>query len=103
MQFKLDIGYLGIAEELSVPVAPVGYAWLLARNQNPQLDLWQPDGSHPTEIGTYLAACVFYAVIFRQSPKGLTYLATLPTETAQFLQQIAATTVLDDPAQWNLP
>jgi hypothetical protein len=30
MQFQIDIGYLGIAQELNVPVAPVGYAWLLA-------------------------------------------------------------------------
>ena len=103
MQYQIDIGYLGIAQELGVPVAPVGYAWLLAWGQNPKLDLWQEDGSHPTEQGTYLAACVFYAVIFRQSPEGLTTLAGLPKETAQFLQQIAATTVLVNPAQWNLP
>ena len=72
------------------------------QGQNSQLDLWQADGSHPTEQGTYLAACVFYAVIFRQSPKGLTYQAGLTKETATFLQQIAGTTVLDNAAQWNL-
>lgn len=103
MQFQIDFGYLGIAQELKVPVAPVGYAWLLARGQDSQLHLWQEDGSHPTEQGTYLAACVFYAVIFRQSPEGLTYLAGLPEETANFFQQIAANTVLHNPAQWNLP
>jgi hypothetical protein len=102
MQFQIDIGYLGIAQELSVPVAPVGYAWLLAMGQNSQLDLWQADGSHPTEQGTYLTACVFYSVIFRQSPEGLTYLAGLKKETATYLQKIAASTVLDNPAQWNL-
>jgi hypothetical protein len=102
MQFQIDIGYLGIAQELSVPVAPVGYAWLLTQGQNSQLNLWQEDGSHPTEEGTYLAACVFYGVIFQQSPKGLTYQAGLTKETATFLQQIAGTTVLDNAAQWNL-
>lgn len=102
MQLQIDSGYLGIAQELSVPLAPVGYAWLLATGQNSQMDLWQADGSHPTEQGTYLAACVFYAVIFRQSPQGLSYQAGLSNETATFMQQIAATTVLDNPAQWNL-
>ena len=58
-----------LANQLIAPVAPVGYAWLTAWLQNPQLDLWQADGSHPTEQGTYLAACVFYAVLFRQSPE----------------------------------
>lgn len=103
MQFQVDIGYLGIARELSAAISPVGYAWLLAKGQNPNLDLWQADGSHPSEEGTYLAACVFYAVIFRESPKGLTYQAGLSKETATFLQQISASTVLDNPAQWDLP
>jgi hypothetical protein len=62
MQFQVDIGYVRIAQELTVPVVPVGYTWLLVRGQNPQLDLWQEDGSHPTDLGTYLAAGVFYAV-----------------------------------------
>jgi hypothetical protein len=102
MQIQINIGYLVIAQELKVPIAPVGYTWLLAKGQNPQLDLWQEDGSHPTEQGTYLAACVFYAVIFRQSPEGLSYKGNLPEETVLFLQQIATDTVLNDPAQWFL-
>jgi hypothetical protein len=102
MQFQIDIGYLEIAQELSAPVAPVGYAWLLAKGQNSTLDLWQADGSHPTRQGTYLAACVFYASIFRQSPEGLTYLGGQSKDTAMFLQKIAGTSVLDNPAQWNL-
>jgi hypothetical protein len=102
MQFQIDRGYLKIAHELSTAVAPVGYAWLLAAGQNPRLTLWQEDGSHPTLQGTYLAACVFYAAIFLQSPVGLSYRADLPKETALFLQQIAGNTVLNNPADWNL-
>jgi hypothetical protein len=103
MQFQIDRGYLEIARELNVGVAPVGYAWLVARRQNPQLELWQDDGSHPSAQGTYLAACVFYAAIFRQSPEGLTYRAYLPNETAAILQAVAATIVLKNPKQWYLP
>ncbi len=97
MQSQIDQGYLLIAQELSAPVAPVGMAWSRARRQNPQLDLWQADGSHPTQEGTYLTACVFYSVMFNQSPEGLTYLGGLPKETAQSLQAIAANTVLYNP------
>jgi hypothetical protein len=102
MQFQIDRGYLQIAHELSTAVAPVGYAWLLAAGQNPGLTLWQEDGSHPTLQGTYLAACVFYAVIFLQSPVGLSYRADLAKDTVLFLQQIAENTVLNNPADWNL-
>ena len=97
MQFQIDNGYLGIAQELNVTLAPVGFAWLMVRRQSPQLDLWQADGSHPTEQGTYLAACVFYSVIFKKSPEGLTFTAQQPIETAQLLQKTAAETILTIP------
>jgi hypothetical protein len=102
MQLQINYGYLGIAQELDVPIAPVGVAWSTIHSENPQLDLWQQDGSHPTEQGTYLAACVFYAVIFRQSPEGLKYHAGLSNEIAESLQTVAASTVLNGPRQWNL-
>jgi hypothetical protein len=102
MQFQIDDGYLGIAAELNAPVAPVGFAWLTALRQDPKLELWQADGSHPTQQGTYLAACVFYAAIFRQSPEGLAFRADLSKDVAESLQTVAANTVLDALGQWNL-
>jgi len=103
MQLQINQGYMTIANQLIAPVAPVGYAWLTAWLQNPQLGLWEPDGSHPSEMGTYLAACVFYAVIFRQSPENNSYLGHLTAATARYLQSVAAATVLSNPSQWNLP
>lgn len=103
MQFQIDQGYLRIAQELGVRIAPAGAAWLAARQQYPTLDLWQADGSHPNEQGTYLAACVFYVTIFRQTPEGLSYMANLPQENAHRLQTIAANIALQNPSQWNIP
>lgn len=103
MQSQIDTGYQQIAKELNVPIAPAGYAWFMAKRQNPQWNLWQDDGSHPNEQGTYLAACVFYAAVFRQSPEGLTYTAHLPQETAHAMQTIAANIVLKNPKLWYLP
>jgi len=103
MQEQIDQGYLGIAQELNVGVAPAGYVWWAAKGQYPELALWQADGSHPSEQGTYLAACVFYATVFRQSPAGLSYRGGLPEVTAQLLQEIASKTVLTDPQQLHLP
>jgi hypothetical protein len=103
MQTQIGEGYLAIAEELGAPAAPVGYAWMTARMQDPPLDLWQADGSHPNKEGTYLAACVFYTVFFRESPDGLAYTAGITRETARQLQRIAGETVLNNPEEWNLP
>jgi len=102
MQSAIDDAYLAIAGEQHAAIAPVGYAWqaLLAQEASP--GLWQDDGSHPTAKGTYLAACVFYAAIFRESPAGLTYRGDLSDVEASKLQEVAAATVLTDPAarQW---
>ena len=101
MQSAIDDGYLAIAAEEQAAVAPVGVAWSTMLNQ-PHPGLWQDDGSHPTTAGTYLAACVFYATIFHQSPRGLTYRADLSPVDAAMLQTIAADTVLSDTRKWGL-
>ena len=93
MQTQINYGYMTIARDLNVPTAPVGAAWGAALQEHPELTLWQEDGSHPTERGTYLAACVFYAVIFHENPNSLTYRADLSRETAEALRAIAAKTV----------
>jgi hypothetical protein len=102
MQTAVDQGYAGIAAQLAVGVAPIGPAWaaVVARGGGGQL--WQPDGVHPTVAGTYLAACVLYASLFRESPVGLGYLDGLPAAEASSLQTAAASVVLSDPARWGL-
>jgi len=49
----------------------VGPAWMLVREKRPELELYISDGSHPSAAGSYLAACTFYATLFRASPVGL--------------------------------
>ena len=102
MQQQIDAAYLLIAQELNVPVAPVGFTWYVVRHDHPDIDLWQADGSHPSLAGTYLAACVFYASIFRQSPEGLSFHGGISTEQALALQAAAEDNVVELGAQWGL-
>ncbi len=102
MQSAIDSGYLAIASEVHAAVAPVGFAWWSVVGLEQQPGLWQGDGSHPTRKGTYLAACVFYAAIFGESPVGLGYHDGLSADEASRLQQIASSTVLGNTAAWGL-
>lgn len=102
MQAAVDTGYLGISEELGAPVAPVGAAWQSLLAEQPSAQLWQSDGVHPTSEGTYLAACVFYSVIFHQSPVGLGYHDGLSPGQAATAQQVAESVVTTDPSRWGL-
>jgi hypothetical protein len=88
-------GATEIAEELDALVAPVGIGWQRALAQEPEIGLWDADGSHPSESGSYLAAAVLYATILGSSPEAISYDGELPTERALFLRQIAAKVVLD--------
>ena len=37
----------------------------------PRARLYQEDRSHPTSLGTYVAACVFYGTLLDRSPEGI--------------------------------
>jgi hypothetical protein len=103
MQAALEQGYLEIGNELNLRIAPVGTAWWNVLRSNPRLNLWVNDGSHPTKEGTYLAACVFYAVIFDESPEKIDYTAGIDDDRAETYQTMAAATVQPYMDLWNLP
>jgi len=70
-QAALTYAYMKIAKELQAIVAPVGIAWQEARMGESELSLYLEDGSHPSGSGSYLAACVFYSLLYEKSPLGL--------------------------------
>ncbi len=70
-QAALTNAYMKVAKETKSVVAPVGVAWAEIRTDAPEIELFVADGSHPSQAGSYLAACVFYATIFGRSPEGL--------------------------------
>jgi hypothetical protein len=99
----LAVAYISLAKKINAKVAPVGIAWKNALDANPELILHTEDKSHPTPIGSYLTACIFYSTFYNSSPEGLTgkiiindeKIVDLSDEDALFLQKIAWETVLD--------
>jgi hypothetical protein len=93
--------YQNTARNLKAHLAPVGSAWdaILKLNQN--LVLHHRDGRHANPMGSYLAACVFYSVLFDKSPEGLPgsffhkgkQWLDLDKDTAALLQRTAWETV----------
>jgi hypothetical protein len=74
-------------------VIPAGLAFAKAIARRPELEFYQPDKRHPTLIGTYLAAAVTYAVIYKRPAAGNSYRAGLDASLAAFLQGVADDTV----------
>lgn len=71
MQSEITNKYTELAEKINAVVVPVGLAWQRARTLRPNLPLYDADQSHPSPLGTYLNACVFYGVLTQKSPIGL--------------------------------
>lgn len=68
MQDQLDSVYTELANETHALLAPVGQAWKRALAVSPQPRLFIEDGSHPSYAGSYLAAAVFYSLIYDVQP-----------------------------------
>jgi hypothetical protein len=93
-QRAITEAYESIGSEIGATVVPVGVAWetFLARCKSPILH--DKDKSHPTLAGSYLAACVFYAVMFAGSPTDLGVgVDGLSDQDAQILRQAAQAAV----------
>ena len=86
--------YTSIGEELGAIVVPAGVAWERVLERTPHPVLHDKDGSHPTLAGSYLAACVFYAVLFDDNPESVTAdVKGLSADDAQVLRTAAWETV----------
>ena len=94
VQTQLSLGYRTIAEELDALLIPGGEVFETARKQVESLELWGEDGQHPSEEGTYLAACSAYALLFQESPAGNSFVGDLSETVAGNLQEIADAVIL---------
>jgi hypothetical protein len=91
-QADLNAAVDAIANEIDALVVPVGPAWEVAQRELPGIALYEDDGSHPTALGSFLAACVFYARLFDDGVNGEDVAHRLGIEpaTAQTLQSLAS-------------
>ena len=91
---QLANAYRRLGKQLGVVVVPVGLAFALAADEIPAVVLHDQDHIHPSLEGTYLAAAVFYAELYGESPVELNYSAGLDESLARQLRQSAWQTVL---------
>ncbi|GAB2693727.1 hypothetical protein [Aliiglaciecola aliphaticivorans] len=108
MSTDLANAYIKLANRYDVAVVPVGLAFEQAQVALKHIELFvpdvlavnnlgQPDASlkyrndwkHPSEAGTYLSACVFYASLYAKSPEGLIFHGSLSAQDATDLQKLS--------------
>jgi hypothetical protein len=96
-QVVLTRAYSTAAREGHGTLAPVGIAWAMVREMDPSIELYVDDGSHPSQAGSYLAACTLVAAILDRNPEGLSGRVTgTPVNLETELLEEGRTTVLTD-------
>jgi lysophospholipase L1-like esterase len=97
-QQAITDAYASIAREIHATLVPVGVAWQKLLQQKNHPNLYDKDQSHPSPAGSYLAACVFFGVLFGQSAVGVeSDLPGLKVSDIKLLQR-AAQSVLKEPS-----
>ena len=90
--------YIDVANKNNILVMPVGIAFENVYKEKPKIQLHKHyDGTHPSLLGTYLAAAVVFSSITQVSPKNIeyNYFDAIDDSDLEFLQKIAHDTVED--------
>lgn len=95
--------YTYMAETNNASLCPVGRVWRYLRTNNPDIELYASDGSHPSVAGTYAAACAFYVMFFHRDPDSITFNTTLDENKARIIRSAVKTVVYDNLGRWQHP
>lgn len=87
MALRLQDAYRKVAETAGADRAPVGLFFLQVSENHPEIELYDPDLTHPSYEGSCLAALVHYRTIFDEIPKDLSCF-TLPEDTKTIFLQV---------------
>jgi len=89
--------YIEAGKKNDLVVIPVGIGFKNAYESKPNIKLHNIDGTHPSLLGTYLAACIVYGVLYGESPVGLeyNYYGKISDQDKIFIQKIAQSTIED--------
>jgi hypothetical protein len=96
-QANIVTAFQGFAKATGARVIPVGLAWAQFRRLRPEIDLYEPDGSHPSIIGSYLAACThFFSLADIEAVSDGSAENTLSTFDLNLLHEVCKTTTRTD-------
>lgn len=92
--------YMEMAQTNDGIISPVGKVWRVIRAQDPSMELYDLDQSHPSYIGSMAAAYTFYTILYKKDPTLVPYNGNLTSAQAQLIKNIVKTTVFNNLNTW---
>lgn len=97
MTWMISAAYEAIGAELGIDVAYAGLAFYDVYTNEPGLNIYNDDLTHPSEAGSYLAALTIFAEVMGIDPTTVDYNAGLTDEAAAILKEAARKAVFETP------
>lgn len=101
MDTTLRNNYLHLAAAIDGEVSPVSVVWSYLRQNHPNIELYQPDESHPSPAGSYAAACCFYTTIFKKDPTLISFNPGLNATDAAVIRNAVKIKVFNNLSAWD--
>ncbi len=102
MQARLRESYIQMAEDNNAICLPVGEVWKNVRDNLPSIELYEMDGSHPNDVGSFIAASTIYTSLFHKAYTDSLPIVSNPRHFDQLaVQQFVTPTVFDSLETWN--
>ena len=98
---RLKSNYLRMVRDFHSDVSPVGAAWLESISRDSTIVLHSSDNSHPSMNGTYLAACCFYEMIYKEPIENPWRPSSVSEQVASYLINIANQVVYQNYDSWT--
>ena len=96
--------YMMMANENNALLSPVGAVWRYIRDYGYDIDLYGPDGSHSSFLGSYVAAVCFYTTLFQKDPLEIPWNEefNISEADADIIHQAVKIIVYDDLEEWSI-
>ena len=101
MQERIRENYLHLAELVNAEIAPSGMMWKLILDKYPDIDLYQADGVHASENGSYIAACAIYSMISKRKPQNSFRPSGVSEVDALDIQQTVSDAIFECNPDWR--
>jgi hypothetical protein len=101
MDSLLQLRYTMMAADNHAWISPVAKVRRYLINNDPEIELYQADESHPSLAGTYAAALCFYNIIFGNDASATNYTAGLNEADVLAIKNAAQIVAFDSLATWR--
>lgn len=96
------VRYLILGDKIGSYISPVGAVWRYIRNNHPEIELYNSDGSHPSINGSIVGAFCFYTIITQKNPSKIVYNASISPVIASEIKDAVEKVAYDSLYYWNV-